>query len=197
MDCPLCNTEIEHESLKSILDPMKTLKALIKERALNRLKYVKEEKAKEIVEKGGPFYNNPTAYALKRYCYYLCYTCHKPYYGGERACNAEQRAAEHDPKELICGSCSGVGMKTDGKPCKHGTDYIEWKCKFCCNVACYFCWGNTHFCEPCHKEAVAVSKRPLDKLPKCSCKVEHPAQGTEYCIGCSMCKLEHLIQQDL
>jgi E3 ubiquitin-protein ligase MYCBP2 len=197
MDCPLCNTEIEHESLKAILDPMKALKELIKERALKRLQYLKEEKAKEIVEKGGPFYNNPTAYAFKRYCYYLCHTCNKPYYGGERACNAEQRVAQHDPKELICGSCSGVGMKSDGKPCKHGNDYIEWKCKFCCNVAVYFCWGNTHFCEPCHKEAVAVSKRPVDKLPKCTCKVEHPSQGTEYCIGCSMCKLERLFLQDL
>lgn len=74
MDCPLCNTEIgtssliydfpsiylklsiliwlEHESLKSVLDPMKALKELIKERALKRLQYLKEEKAKEIVEKG-------------------------------------------------------------------------------------------------------------------------------------------------
>jgi len=193
MDCPLCNAEIEHESLRIVLQPMKDLKEAVKDRALKRLQYMKEENAKEITEKNSPFYNNPTAYAFKRYCYYLCFKCNKPYFGGERACNAEQRVAQHDPKDLICGGCSDV-VVGDGKPCKHGKDYIEWKCKFCCNIAVYFCWGNTHFCEPCHKEAVAVSKRAVNLLPKCSCKVKHPSNGTEFCLGCSMCKLEHVFQ---
>jgi len=35
----------------------------------------------------------------------------------------------------------------------HGADYIEFKCKFCCTVALWFCWGSTHFCEPCHRVA--------------------------------------------
>jgi hypothetical protein len=52
MDCPLCNTEVEHETLRDVLKPMKELKEIIKDRALKRLHYLKEENAKEIVEKG-------------------------------------------------------------------------------------------------------------------------------------------------
>jgi hypothetical protein len=26
--------------------------------------------------------------------------------------------------------------------CKtHGREYIDYKCKFCCNIATFFCWG--------------------------------------------------------
>lgn len=82
---------------------MHELYEAVKDRACKRLKYLGEENAKEIVEKGGlyctcnlaysigMFYQNPTGYALKRYCYYMCFKCKKPYYGGERACNAIQR----------------------------------------------------------------------------------------------------------
>jgi E3 ubiquitin-protein ligase MYCBP2 len=52
MDCPLCNTEVEHDTLIEVMKPMKELKEIIKDRALKRLHYLKEENAKEIVEKG-------------------------------------------------------------------------------------------------------------------------------------------------
>ena len=35
---------------------------------------------------------------------------------------------------------------------KHGTDFLEYKCRYCCSVAVWFCFGTTHFCEPCHNE---------------------------------------------
>lgn len=58
-----------------------------------------------------------------------------PYFGGERACEGNQ--PDFDPKELICGGCCDAKNNCT----KHGTEYIEWKCKFCCNVALWFCWG--------------------------------------------------------
>jgi hypothetical protein len=35
---------------------------------------------------------------------------------------------------------------------KHGTDYLEYKCRYCCSVAVFFCFGTTHFCNACHDD---------------------------------------------
>jgi len=35
----------------------------------------------------------------------------------------------------------------------HGEDFIEFKCRYCCDVARWHCFGTTHFCEPCHRQA--------------------------------------------
>jgi hypothetical protein len=54
-----------------------------------------------------------------------------------------------DPEELICPGCS---PDSAGQNCKiHGRDWIAHKCRFCCNIANWYCWGNTHFCTDCHK----------------------------------------------
>jgi len=191
MQCPVCKQQVSHPSLDGVLKPMVELYNQVKERALQRLKYMNEENAKEIVNKDGPYFKNPVGYALRRYCYYLCFKCKKPYFGGERACNAEQRVeGNHDPAELICGSCSGVPAAGTNPNCKHGTEFIEWKCRFCCQVACWFCWGTTHFCDDCHKQATAMSKKEKHLLPKCTCKIPHPPNGDEFCLGCSMCRLQ-------
>jgi hypothetical protein len=73
----------------------------------------------------------------------------------------------------------------------HGTDYIEFKCKFCCSVALWFCHGNTHYCDPCHK--VAGKAHPKDcpgnnKAEKCPLKIDHPASGEEFALGCGLCR---------
>lgn len=80
--------------------------------------------AKEIVDKTSPFYQKPAIYAMKRFCYYPCYKCKKPYFGGERSCNAEQRAEDYDPKELICATCSGLGGVGVRECPTHKTDFM-------------------------------------------------------------------------
>jgi len=189
-DCPLCGRWISHPALEKEMVPILAIYASIKEKATQRLKFLNLENAKEIVTEGEIFFNNPVGYAMKRFCYYPCFKCKKPYFGGERACNAVQLVESNfDPAELICGACSAT---SDNKQncTKHGQDYIEWKCKFCCQVACWFCWGNTHFCEKCHSQASKIAKVPVDQLPKCNCKVKHPPNGEEYCLGCYMCIIE-------
>lgn len=67
---------------------------------------------------------------------------------------------DFDPKDLVCPDCSN--KNAIGCP-KHGKDFLAYKCKFCCNYASWFCWGNTHFCEPCHEKQCKgeyVSKLP-------------------------------------
>ena len=100
----------------------------------------------------------------------------------------------------MCSKCSADSVGGGILDCKkHGTDYIEFKCKFCCSIAQWFCWGNTHFCEPCHSRQVKgdyVSRYTKDKLPQCcggaQCplKVKHPANGEEYALGCAICRNE-------
>ena len=33
---------------------------------------------------------------------------------------------------------------------KHGTEFIQFKCRFCCSLSTWHCWGKTHFCSKCH-----------------------------------------------
>lgn len=166
-----------------------------------RLKYENEEKNAEIVEPGGKYYKDPTAYALATYNYYLCHKCDKPYYGGLRRCGAAGGGGDIDPSELICGSCLPMSAGTDCG--KHGLDYIEYKCRFCCSVAVFFCFGTTHFCDECHRDPGRMTGMAASDLPKCpsgplgkqlkgECplKVDHPPHGEEYALGCGLCRNE-------
>ena len=50
---------------------------------------------------------------------------------------------------------------------KHGTDYLEYKCRYCCSVAVFFCFGTTHFCNACHDDFQRVANIPKAELPQC------------------------------
>ena len=50
---------------------------------------------------------------------------------------------------------------------KHGTDYLEYKCRYCCSVAVFFCFGTTHFCNACHDDFQRVANLPKTELPQC------------------------------
>ena len=85
---------------------------------------------------------------------------------------------------------------------KHGTDFLEYKCRYCCSVAVYFCFGTTHFCNPCHDDFQRVTSTPKSELPQCpvgprakplegtECPlhVKHPPTGEEFALGCGVCR---------
>ena len=137
-------------------------------------------------------------YALKNLSYYQCFKCSNPYFGGKKECGVGQDYENFKKEELVCGKCAAVAVGGGIKECpKHGQEFIEFKCKFCCQIAQWFSWGNTHFCEPCHKKQCAgdyVSRKTKDQLPKCEgpkkCPIggNHPANGDEYALGCSVCR---------
>jgi len=188
LECPLCSRHVSHPSLAKLVAPHLELFATIRTKAVERLKVMKQTDVKELTDKKSEYYNKPSKYAMARFCYYPCYKCKEPYFGGEKACGAPVQAEDFNAKDLICGACS-TGKNQSCK--KHGKEFIEYKCKFCCKTACWFCWGNTHFCDDCHKIAPKIAKYPLDKLPKCNCGVPHPQNGTsEFCLGCSWCRME-------
>lgn len=137
--------------------------------------------------------------AMDRYAYYVCFKCQKAYYGGEARCDAEI-GEKFNPEELVCGGCSDVAR---AQMCpKHGTDFLEYKCRYCCSVAVFFCFGSTHFCDTCHDDFQRLTNIVKSKLPQCpagpkakqlmgdECPLHiiHPPTGEEFALGCGVCR---------
>jgi len=196
--CGECKRPIKNEMLKRTLYPHEKLKNKVERMAIDQLKREGFDEDKRLHEKGGKYYNNKALFAMDRLAYYICYKCKKPYYGGMRKCDA-QDIDKWNEKHLVCGGCR---MGSNKKSCKiHGTDFIVWKCKFCCSRGSWFCWGNTHFCDKCHKRQEGgdyLNRKPMSAHPKCpgiesgnpmDCplKVKHPPNGTNFCLGCNVC----------
>lgn len=153
---------------------------------------------KKITTPGTKYYKNPLVYAMDRFAFYQCHKCNEPYYGGMRKCEAAgmNEDGKVAKEKLTCGSCA---MGPNAKKCQvHGTTYIGYKCKFCCRIASFFCWGNTHFCAKCHKIQEGgkyLNRLPISALPKCPgpsrcpLRLKHPPNGTDnFAIGCTVCR---------
>ncbi|XP_023291814.2 E3 ubiquitin-protein ligase highwire [Lucilia cuprina] len=189
--CPICKADIKHPMLADILEPINGLKQDVKRKALIRIKYeglVKDTEGRDL-----------TTLAMDRYAYYVCFKCQKAYYGGEARCDAEI-GEKFNPEELVCGGCSDVAR---AQMCpKHGTDFLEYKCRYCCSVAVFFCFGTTHFCDTCHDDFQRLTNIPKNKLPQCPAgpkakqlmgedcplHVIHPPTGEEFALGCGVCR---------
>lgn len=190
LDCPLCKIPMEHDILKKdkIFQEIQELQKKIHEKADQRLKAMHLDETPELSDISHPYYKNPRGFALWKFSFFPCSTCANPYYGGDRLCEGANEA-NFNPKELVCAACCPFSASANCP--KHGSEYTEYKCRFCCNTAAWFCFGTTHFCEPCHKKAAEVQKIPKEKLPPCRCQVEkaHPV-GEEFLFGCSLCRYE-------
>ena len=183
-DCAMCNERIEHPALEEQTTEIARLHTAVKHKALERLEYEGMKSCKELTDPASRYFKKPAELAMDRYSYYPCYKCKQPYYAGQAACD-RQLEQDFDPQELICGSCTAP---ENVQQCElHGTEYIAYKCKFCCNLATFYCWGSTRFCSACHARASTIARLPKEKLPACSCDRKHPPNGTEWAFGCSLC----------
>ncbi|XP_035719406.1 E3 ubiquitin-protein ligase MYCBP2-like isoform X2 [Vespa mandarinia] len=200
--CPICKVPMIHPMLAEQLASIKELYEDVKRKALMRLEYEGLHKVEAAFAPGGR-YQDPAAYAMERYAYYVCYKCQKAYYGGEARCDAQLGGESFDPTELVCGGCSDVAR---AQMCpKHGADFLEYKCRYCCSVAVFFCFGTTHFCNPCHDDFQRVTTIPKSELPSCPAgpkakqlegdecplHVKHPPTGEEFALGCGICRNAH------
>ncbi|KAH7646731.1 e3 ubiquitin-protein ligase-like protein [Dermatophagoides farinae] len=200
--CPICKIPIDHQSLSELLEPIHKLYEDVRRKSLMRLEFEGLKQCEAITAPNARFYQDPTGFAMERYSYYLCFKCQKAYYGGEARCDIEYDGNNYNPQELICGSCSDV---TQAQICpKHGTDFLEYKCRFCCSVAVYFCFGSTHFCNACHDDfqrlislkeypqcPVGPHSIPIDDCDECPLHVQHPPTGQEFALGCGICRNTH------
>lgn len=96
-----------------------------------------------------------------------------------------------DRKELICGACSA--HEAGSKCQQHGVEFIEWKCRYCCGIASFFCFGTTHMCTACHEEwqlhpGCKQASKHLCTPVNCPLHVRHPDHGLEHCLGCAVCR---------
>ncbi|MCP9259804.1 MYCB2 [Dirofilaria immitis] len=174
MQCPLCKnklvssntmSQIDHPSVADLLLPLTHLYNEVLSKARLRLEYDGLLQCPAITSESSEYYNNPNEYAMERYVYVLCFKCGKAYFGGESRCQQELDNSQYNPEELICGGCSDVvGAQICGR---HGLDFLEFKCRFCCSVAVYFCFGTTHFCTACHDDFQRLMCLPKKLLPKC------------------------------
>ena len=201
--CIQCKAFIElpnNPDLNELLKESSVLYDMVKKMALERMKHEGVDKDPRIGDKTSEYYNDPLKFALFKLSYYSCFKCKKPYFAGMRECRGNEGERDHDPSELLCGGCVNIDGVAGVAECKkHGKDFIEYKCRFCCSIASWFCWGTTHFCEECHKRQCKgdyLTKYTKDKLPKCSgeascpMKIKHPENGDEFALGCSVCRNE-------
>ena len=82
----------------------------------------------------------------------------------------------------------------------HGAEFVEYKCRYCCSLAVFFCFGTTHFCNRCHDDAGRLRHTTrLAKCPagptsisldsgQCPLKMDHPPTGEEFVLGCAICR---------
>ncbi|CAL2043031.1 unnamed protein product [Caenorhabditis brenneri] len=200
MHCPLCIQIIEHEGLQDLIEPLKAIRLEVVEKAKMRLEYDGLLATPALTDPRSEFYNQPEEYALDRYMYVLCHKCKKAYFGGESRCQAALDNSQFNPEELLCGGCSDTsGVQVCPR---HGVEYLEYKCRFCCSIAVFFCFGTTHFCAPCHDDFQRLMSIPKHQLPVCpvgprctpmeeqACplKIKHPPTGEEFAMGCGVCR---------
>lgn len=202
--CPVCNNwyECSNPTINALVQQFKVMYKEICDMSLKRLEFEGLAKEQKLTDPKSKWFGKKLEYALHRLCYYQCFKCHRPYFAGRRECGDGPQADaanpnKYNPQDCICGKCADLSGVAGITNCpKHGKDYIEYKCRFCCKVASWFCWSTTHFCEDCHKRQCAgdyVSKYPKEKLPKCNpatceIKMAHPPNGEEFALGCSICR---------
>ena len=105
---------------------------------MERGKHEGIDKHEKLKDPSYNYYNKFQEYCLFKLSYYECFKCKQPYFGGMKDCeNAqEENKQEFKKEDLVCASCSAVAIGGGVQNCpKHGLDYIEFKCKFCCNIA--------------------------------------------------------------
>ncbi|EGD72098.1 hypothetical protein PTSG_11546 [Salpingoeca rosetta] len=195
--CPICSSSWIHKdipALQHLLQPLNDLYDEVRRKALMRLNYDgKDEEA--------PTEEEPRAeYAMRKYAYFPCHKCGKAYFGGAAACEAGRGSADFDPTELVCPLCVGGAATQICR--KHGTEFLEYKCRYCCSVAVFFCFGTTHFCNACHDQYQRCQSTPKELLPQCPAgpcltqlegdecplHVKHPPTGEEFALGCGLCR---------
>ncbi len=210
LKCPVCNNWLDapnNSDIQKLIHESKALYDKILKMVNERMKIEGIDKDPRLSNPNDPYYGKSQEYAMHRISYYLCSKCKNPYFAGLRDCrggpgnednNQNANNQNYEKNDLVCGGCVNLNGVAGISNCQiHGKDYIEYKCKFCCSISSWFCWGTTHFCEDCHTRQCKgdyVTKYTKDRLPKClgkdkcQLKVHHPDNGEEFALGCAVCR---------
>ena len=185
LQCPLCTRSIAHQLLSHLLTPILKMKSNLESRFIERLRIENLLNCDALTSGHSPFYDRPLAYAEEYLTYYLCSKCDKPYFGGLKQC-ADVEGDDIPREELVCGGCSAGSAVCK----KHGTQFMEYKCRYCCNLAVWYCWGTTHFCDQCHSPPRKTVREECPGEERCPLGGRHRPNGEEFAVGCAMCRSE-------
>lgn len=181
--CCLCRQDMETPLLQELLAPVRELQEKTNRLAAEYIELEMDEEIREALSEG-EFRDDPVGLAMRRFNFYQCHKCSEPYFGGNRRCG-EAAPSNFDPSELLCSNCV---LGDSGKCSIHGRDFIEFKCRYCCDIACWFCFGSTHFCERCHNTNTGGETMFPCVGESCPLGGNHPPAGTEFSVGCSVCR---------
>ena len=165
------------------------------------MKIAKEQgldKDARLTTPGDFYFNNLTAFVENKVCFYECSKCTKPYFGGIIDCEQEMGIENTTKREdLMCQTCLIKETSYGSNICNkgHGSEYIDWKCMYCCSVAEFNCSGGSQwYCDRCHRSH--FNKKLHDcKGINCPLGVPHPSPGYDFKesafpLGCSLCRAE-------
>jgi len=205
MSCPICRTPVAHPSLDRVLAPLRA----VQRRVLTKLAAVLEVEGTPVdASLSAGARDAALLAALPAFDFYMCFRCTMPYYGGRHLqCNREGPAGPAE--EQLCGACMAhvSGARCD----KHGDEFVQFKCRYCCTPAVWFCFGSTHFCNKCHEQHERMKRMgESGELPHCPagpCGVQlpgdadacplgvvHAPTGKEHILGCVMCARERTLR---
>lgn len=199
LECPACKKPMENPALDDLLEAPLADKAEVERLARERVVIENVAAEKKVTDPSSRFYQKPLEFALASFAFYRCFKCTKIYFGGRRDC--EQNASNEPPRpaaEYVCMECSDLtGVKCT---IKAHLQYQNWKCRFCCSLATFRCWGTTSFCTPCHDVAARIIRKPQSSFKQCGGKdtcplrVDHPPNGpdkrSECNVGCLICGMK-------
>ncbi len=140
LHCSECKARIEAPQCIQIHNELKEawkIEEEVRKKALERSKHEGIDKNPELQDRNSIYFNDLQNYSMFKLAYYQCFKCKCAYFGGLKDClRAQQEGQEYKPEELVCSKCSASQVGAGVVDCKkHGTDYIEFKCKFCCTIA--------------------------------------------------------------
>jgi hypothetical protein len=188
LKCPVCKKIIECDSIMNSTKDLEII-GLIKE------SYTLFEKISKITDLINEEEKQKQPIPMEKFSFYLCEKCNNPFSSGLKECREELEYGEKPVR--LCFDCFDFTSIKGKTNCEiHGRKNIQYKCKFCCNLASHFCFGTTHFCEDCHLVQIKgnyITNKSKEELSHClgidSCQLglEHPPNGEEFGLYCILC----------
>ncbi|CDW76424.1 e3 ubiquitin-protein ligase [Stylonychia lemnae] len=204
LQCPSCKKEItksDYKELHDLITLSREYREKVNQLIQQRIKIDKLDQDSLFTEPQSMYYNNIQALAISRYQFFECYQCKDPFFGGVRDCAVQANQLQApNPEDIMCNFCTAMKFGFGKNICDtHGVEFIEFKCKYCCDLSSWFCFGTTHFCNQCHERAGNNVVKDCIGDQKCPLKGKHPANGQEYALGCAICRqvLQDQGKQDL
>jgi len=203
--CPICNDWAVSETSPQLCEAISKVYQLYQSITAKAVQLLQEdlEELSQVSDPSSDYFQQHEKYALDRFCFYECTRCKEPYFGGKKQCNIDEDPMHFQEEEMICLNCM---VQAGAHECtRHGNQFMEYKCRFCCSIATWYCSGSSHYCEKCHDRMDRgddLTKKRPEQLPRCrgrlTCPLEldHAENGKEFLIGCGLCRREQGFRRD-